>query len=34
MFTSDHRFCQALKVTFIYLLFEVPLKLAFALASR
>jgi multiple sugar transport system permease protein len=31
MFTSDYRFFQALKVTFTYLLFEVPLKLAFAL---
>jgi multiple sugar transport system permease protein len=31
MFTSDYRFYQALKVTFTYLLFEVPLKLAFAL---
>jgi multiple sugar transport system permease protein len=31
MFTADMRFFQALKVTFIYLLFEVPLKLAFAL---
>lgn len=31
MFTSDYRFVQALKVTFTYLLFEVPLKLAFAL---
>jgi multiple sugar transport system permease protein len=31
MFTTDYRFYQALKVTFTYLLFEVPLKLAFAL---
>jgi multiple sugar transport system permease protein len=31
MFTTDYRFFQALKVTFTYLLFEVPLKLAFAL---
>ena len=31
MFTADYRFVQALKVTFTYLLFEVPLKLAFAL---
>ncbi len=31
MFTADYRFIQALKVTFTYLLFEVPLKLAFAL---
>src|SRR5262245_61110525 len=31
MFTADYRFFQALKVTFTYLLFEVPLKLAFAL---
>jgi multiple sugar transport system permease protein len=31
MFTADYRFYQALKVTFTYLLFEVPLKLAFAL---
>ncbi len=31
MFTADMRFFQALKVTFIYLVFEVPLKLAFAL---
>lgn len=31
MFVSDYRFFQALKVTFTYLLFEVPLKLAFAL---
>ena len=31
MFTGDYRFWQALKVTFTYLLFEVPLKLAFAL---
>ena len=31
MFTGDYRFYQALKVTFTYLLFEVPLKLAFAL---
>jgi multiple sugar transport system permease protein len=32
MFASDQRFGTALKVTFIYLMFEVPLKLAFALA--
>ena len=32
MFTADARFWQALKVTFTYLLLEVPLKLAFALA--
>ncbi|MET0607089.1 MAG: sugar ABC transporter permease [Beijerinckiaceae bacterium] len=32
MFTSDQRFGNALRVTFIYLMFEVPLKLAFALA--
>ncbi len=31
MFTADYRFYQALKVTFTYLLFEVPLKLTFAL---
>jgi multiple sugar transport system permease protein len=31
MFTGDYRFFQALRVTFTYLLFEVPLKLAFAL---
>ena len=31
MFTADYRFFQALKVTFTYLAFEVPLKLAFAL---
>jgi multiple sugar transport system permease protein len=31
MFTADYRFFQALKVTFTYLLFEVPLKLTFAL---
>jgi multiple sugar transport system permease protein len=31
MFTADYRFFQALKVTFTYLIFEVPLKLAFAL---
>ncbi len=31
MVTTDYRFFQALKVTFTYLLFEVPLKLAFAL---
>lgn len=32
MFTSDQRFGNALRVTFVYLLLEVPLKLAFALA--
>lgn len=32
MFTADGRFMSALKVTFIYLVLEVPLKLAFALA--
>ena len=32
MFTEDPRFYQALKVTFTYMIFEVPLKLAFALA--
>jgi multiple sugar transport system permease protein len=32
MFGTDTRFYQSLKVTFIYLLLEVPLKLAFALA--
>ncbi len=32
MFTQDRRFTTALSVTFIYLIFEVPLKLAFALA--
>lgn len=31
MFTQDRRFRAALSVTFIYLIFEVPLKLAFAL---
>ena len=31
MFTADARFYQALKVTFTYMLMEVPLKLAFAL---
>ena len=31
MFTADPRFWQALRVTFTYLLMEVPLKLAFAL---
>ncbi len=31
MLTADYRFFQSLKVTFTYLLFEVPLKLAFAL---
>jgi multiple sugar transport system permease protein len=31
MFTADARFRQALKVTFSYMLMEVPLKLAFAL---
>jgi multiple sugar transport system permease protein len=31
MFTDDPRFYQALKVTFTYMTFEVPLKLAFAL---
>jgi multiple sugar transport system permease protein len=31
MFTADYRFFQALRVTFTYLVFEVPLKLAFAL---
>ncbi|MEQ1615457.1 MAG: sugar ABC transporter permease [Hyphomicrobiaceae bacterium] len=31
MFSGDYRFYQALKVTFTYLMFEVPLKLAFAL---
>ena len=31
MFTADQRFYQALKVTFTYMLFEVPLKLTFAL---
>ena len=31
MFTGDYRFFQALRVTFTYLVFEVPLKLAFAL---
>lgn len=31
MFTQDRRFTAALSVTFIYLIFEVPLKLAFAL---
>jgi len=31
MFTADPRFYQALKVTFTYMLTEVPLKLAFAL---
>lgn len=31
MFTGDYRFFQALSVTFTYLVFEVPLKLAFAL---
>ena len=34
MFTADYRFWQALKVTFTYMVFEVPLKLAFALADR
>ena len=33
MFFDDPRFFQALKVTFTYMVFEVPLKLAFALAS-
>ncbi|WP_342363513.1 sugar ABC transporter permease [Terrarubrum flagellatum] len=32
MFTSDPRFLNALRVTFVYLILEVPLKLAFALA--
>lgn len=32
MFTADQRFYQSLKVTFSYMLMEVPLKLAFALA--
>ena len=32
MFTQDPRFYQALKVTFTYMLCEVPLKLSFALA--
>jgi multiple sugar transport system permease protein len=32
MFTADARFWQALKVTFSYMIMEVPLKLAFALA--
>ncbi|MBN9063494.1 MAG: ABC transporter permease [Rhizobiales bacterium 65-9] len=32
MFTQDQRFWNALRVTFVYLLLEVPLKLAFALA--
>jgi multiple sugar transport system permease protein len=32
MFTQDRRFTSALSVTFIYLIFEVPLKLCFALA--
>lgn len=31
MFTADPRFWQALKVTFTYMIMEVPLKLAFAL---
>ena len=31
LFTQDDLFCQALKVTFIYVLFLVPLRLAFAL---
>ena len=31
MFTADQRFYQALKVTFTYMLSEVPLKLSFAL---
>lgn len=31
MISTDYRFYQALKVTFTYLVFEVPLKLAFAL---
>ena len=31
MFTADARFWQSLKVTFSYMLMEVPLKLAFAL---
>ena len=31
MFGSDMRFRQALKVTFTYMVFEVPLKLTFAL---
>ncbi|MEO8135354.1 MAG: sugar ABC transporter permease [Betaproteobacteria bacterium] len=31
MFTADPRFWQALKVTFTYIVLEVPLKLAFAL---
>jgi multiple sugar transport system permease protein len=32
MFTADQRFGNALRVTFVYLILEVPLKLAFALA--
>lgn len=32
MFASDPRFANALRATFIYLILEVPLKLAFALA--
>ena len=32
MFTADQRFGNALRVTFVYLTLEVPLKLAFALA--
>jgi len=32
MFGADARFWQALKVTFVYMLLEVPLKLCFALA--
>ena len=31
MFTQDQRFVSALSVTFLYLIFEVPLKLCFAL---
>ncbi len=31
MFTEDERFYKSLKVTFTYMIFEVPLKLAFAL---
>lgn len=31
MFSADARFWQALKVTFVYMMFEVPLKLTFAL---
>ena len=32
MFTADPRYWQALKVTLSYMVMEVPLKLAFALA--